>query len=844
MKKAVFSIFSVLLLLRVFSSQETQAQKVLDTHFLGPSYIVESVAFSPDGKTLASGCGDGTIWLWDAKTGAYLDVWQRSSDAVHSVAFSPNGKLLASGCGDGTIDLWDVKTGDIQRSLSRRESDVFSVAFSPDGQVIAGGCRDGTIDLWDVKTGDIQQILTGQHVYPVRSVAFSPDGKMLASTSSSRTDFTYSYGRTLSWDPKTGVLLNTYGGSSLGVAFWSDGKVLVLATLRGPYDATTGERLDAWPLAWPLGGSNITTSGGGSSLAFSPDGKTMVVRESYRRIGVFTDDIAHALTPEWGVGSFLSFAFSPDGKTLAIGGGGNRRNGKIHLFDANTGEFQQSIEGHTRTIEQLVFSPDGKKLISSGGVNDWTIRVWDAQTGAHLKLLYPFAGGYKLALSPDGQRLASLWRRSQSINVFDANTGEPLYELWGHGGDVRSIAFAPAGQTLASASRDETIRFWDAQTGAHTNTLAGHTSSVESLAFSPDGQTLVSGDADGTIRLWNATTGARLGTLTEETAGFHNLVYSPDGQVLASARDDDTIQLLNPTTGEDKNTLSGHEGHIYSIAFSPDSKVLASASADATIGVWDVETGTRLQTLQQGGSVFQSIAFSPDGKTLASGTYGSIALWALPEILKQIQRGPEDVNSDGIVNILDLVFVASRFGQIAAEEDMPADVNGDGIVNILDLVRVAGAFDVGGAAPSLHPQARTHLTAGNVQQWLLEAAQLPLTDPISQRGIRTLYALLTALTPKETALLANYPNPFNPETWIPYQLTISADVTLTIHDIQGRVVRTLDLGHQRAGTYHTQNRAAYWDGKNTVGEPVASGVYFYTLTAGEFTATRKLLIRK
>ncbi len=103
---------------------------------------------------------------------------------------------------------------------------------------------------------------------------------------------------------------------------------------------------------------------------------------------------------------------------------------------------------------------------------------------------------------------------------------------------------------------------------------------------------------------------------------------------------------------------------------------------------------------------------------------------------------------------------------------------------------------------------------------------------------------LALVAPEETALLANYPNPFNPETWIPYQLSKSADVSLTIYDIQGRVVRALDLGHQRAGTYQTRTRAAYWDGRNAVGEPVASGVYFYTLTAGDFTATRKMLIRK
>ena len=171
-------------------------------------------------------------------------------------------------------------------------------------------------------------------------------------------------------------------------------------------------------------------------------------------------------------------------------------------------------------------------------------------------------------------------------------------------------------------------------------------------------------------------------------------------------------------------------------------------------------------------------------------------------------------------------------------------MNEDGIVNIVDLVIVAGAIDGGAAAPSAYPQALTMLNAADVKQWLSQAQQLNLTDATSQRGILFLEQLLAALTPKETALLANYPNPFNPETWIPYQLAEPADVTLTIYSVDGTVVRTLKLGYQPVGIYQDKGRAAYWDGKNGVGESVASGVYFYTLTAGDFTATRKMLIRK
>ena len=200
-----------------------------------------------------------------------------------------------------------------------------------------------------------------------------------------------------------------------------------------------------------------------------------------------------------------------------------------------------------------------------------------------------------------------------------------------------------------------------------------------------------------------------------------------------------------------------------------------------------------------------------------------------------------DVNLDGVVNISDLVMVAGRLGQSGPNA---ADVNGDGVVNVNDLILVAGAINQPQAAPSLHPTALATFTAADVRQWLTQSQGLDLTDPKLQNGIRFLEQLLAVLVPKETALLPNYPNPFNPETWIPYHLAKDADVTLTIYAIDGQVVRRLALGYQPAGMYQNRSRAAYWDGRNAFGEPVASGVYFYTLTAGDFTATRKMLIRK
>ena len=210
----------------------------------------------------------------------------------------------------------------------------------------------------------------------------------------------------------------------------------------------------------------------------------------------------------------------------------------------------------------------------------------------------------------------------------------------------------------------------------------------------------------------------------------------------------------------------------------------------------------------------------------------------------EITEAPQlkgDVNGDGIVNIQDLVLVASNIGKTGQNA---TDVNGDGIVNIQDLVLVASALGSSAAAPSVLSQSLETLTAADVRRWLSQAQQLDFTDATSLQGLLFLQQLLEALTPKETTLLANYPNPFNPETWIPYHLTKDANVTLHIYAVNGTLVRTLALGHQAAGIYQNRSRAAYWDGKNESGESVASGLYYYTLTADNFTATRKMLIRK
>ena len=226
--------------------------------------------------------------------------------------------------------------------------------------------------------------------------------------------------------------------------------------------------------------------------------------------------------------------------------------------------------------------------------------------------------------------------------------------------------------------------------------------------------------------------------------------------------------------------------------------------------------------------------------------FGSVAGESIPVGPHQIRIAVEeqlatgDVNRDGVVSILDLILVAQQLGK-RVSAGSAVDVNGDGVVSILDLIRVAQGIAGSPAAPPVDAES---VDAATIEAWIAQARLEDNGSLAFKQGIEILENLLASLIPEETALLANYPNPFNPETWIPYHLAESAEVTLTIYDMNGQLVRRLRVGHQAAGVYQNRSRAVYWDARNQVGESVASGLYFYTLTAGNFTATRKMLILK
>ena len=749
------------------------------------------------------------------------DTWTAQFQSVVS-AISTENLLYTGTTGLPPAAAQDPSRWGLPEGATRRfgKGGITEIAYSPDSTRLAVASSIG-VWLYDTNTAQEVALLTG-HTDVVTSVSFSPNGLTLAS---GNRDDTIQI-----WDATTGTLRQTFTGHTgdvTSVSFSPDGLTLASGSNNDHtvrlWDIATGEL------------QNTFNSGDVRSISFSPDGLTLASGNG-RNISIWdvaTGEIRQNIRTEHN-DVVNSVSFSPDGLTLASCSSDNT----IRLWDVTTGRIRQHLV-HNGVLS-ISFSPDGLTLAS--GSSDSSIFLWDTPTGTHLKTLTGHSQQVNsVSFSPDGLTLASgshdgtirLW---DVTTIWDVATGEPRQTLTGHPQSVADVHFSPDGLTLASGSRDGTIRLWDVTTGGirrnlgHNGvlsvsfspnglTLASggsntihlwdvttgeirqtliHGAGVLSVSFSPNGLTLASGSHDGTIRLWDVTTGENRKTLNHGN-GVLSVSFSPNGLTLASGGSNNTIRLWDVTTGENRKTLSRHTSAVNSVCFSPDGRILASGSSDSTIRLWDVTTGAIRKTLAGHTGTVRSMSFSPDGLTLASGSSdNTVCLWDVTTVWDITIGEPRKTFTGHIATVSSVHFSP-------------------------DGLKLASGSEAPDGTLLLWPTASAR------------AAAPRFAADVNGNGVVNI---------RETSLLPNYPNPFNPETWIPYQLAKPAEVTVAIYAVNGTLVRKLDLGHQTVGIYRGRSRAAYWDGKNEFGERVASGVYFYTLTAGDFSATRKMMIQK
>ena len=409
---------------------------------------------------------------------------------------------------------------------------------------------------------------------------------------------------------------------------------------------------------------------------------------------------------------------------------------------------------------------------------------------------------------------------------------------------VYGVSFSPDGKTLASAHGDRTVRMWDVETRELKHTLGGslvhssierrgHQHAAHSVAFSPDGNILASGGRGGRVLLWDTNRGRLKQFMLRHAGTVWSLAFSPDGNTLAAATEGGYVYIYdvsNLRSVERKYRLRAHSERAWSVAFSPDGEFLASSGGDALVRLWDYETGRAKKTLRGHEEQVLSIAFGA-GDTLATGSAdGTVRLWDVETGASRILAGHTDW-------VFGVAFHPNGEFLASTGKDMSVrlwDTTFGVPLNTLERHTNWGrdvAISRGGILASAGYDNFIHLWDTGVRSD--DAVDLAENDGGEVAAQRA-----------PAQVLPNFPNPFNPETWIPYQLETASDVSLSIYDVSGRLVRTIELGYQQAGLYANRSDAIYWDGRNTHGEQVASGVYVYRLTAGEYSASRRMVIVK
>ncbi|MDE0019808.1 MAG: T9SS type A sorting domain-containing protein [Candidatus Poribacteria bacterium] len=742
---------------------------------------VASLALSPDGKTLASGGNGGTIQLWDYSTGTPIRTLDGNISEVDWMRFWPGSRYLLNSS-FYRLQAHDLKTGE-RLPISDQLGICYYVALSPDRRTLAVSDEYSVVSVWDFLSGERKGELENVDVH-LDSLVYSHDGLLIAG---SWEDGIYIWNaETLRVKHQISIPGRMLGSltfpSGYRIAFLPDNLSIARARFKNKYGDGTGTAE-----VWDLETGMMRSSFGGdfSQAAFSPDGRKLLSVNGSQIVTLWELETGRILRAKRRLSNTYDRPyFSEDSSKLIVGFDSNEG----QIWDAETGRIVSTFHG---SLYQTALSPDGRTAASSttfDGYHSTKTRVWDIETG-EMKGEAP-ANNTPIAsvsLSPDGRSVVSsprrVWSGDSSLRIWDLLTGQEKANYWIYG---EQAAFSPDGQSVAALVSNEAIQIRNVETGELTAELPEYRSSL--FTFSPDGRSIAFINPNSQrkgVYIWRIDLGRVSAELKGDQRGASLLAYSPDGSMLAVGRYDAAF-LWNSESGDLIRTFADGT-NVEALAFSPDSKTLLTGGEDSVARLWDVSSGALRAELKGHEGAVGSAAYSPDGALIAvAGGDGAIRIWSAETFqLKRTLRGH-----------------AGYVSSVAFSPDSRS--------------LVSGGKD------------------GRVLLWRFD--DLPILWSDAKRPNSPLIL--------KNALLPNYPNPFNPETWIPFDLAQESSVTIAIYNSAGQTVRRMELGELPAGSYRAKGKAAYWDGKDALGAPAASGVYFVRIEAGSFSETRRMVLLK
>ncbi|MFI1923226.1 AAA family ATPase [Streptomyces sp. NPDC020377] len=549
--------------------------------------MVECVAWSPDSGKVATVGRDRVVRIWNAVSGEPIRLLTGAGDLTRHVAWSPDGRHVAASSKDRTVRVWEADTGRLVRELQGHGDDVWGVAWSPDGDRLASVSHDQTAIVWELATGTAVTTLTGHSDF-VEGIAWSPDGRQVATGSGDHTARIWDAGSgdlrlllrghtdyvwNVAWSPDGRMLASASSDRTVRIVGAEDAKVL--AVLRGHADTV-------WGVTWsPCGTMLATSSTDGTGMVWDlrPRGAELVMADGH-------------------LGSVNQAAWSGDGTRFATASD----DGTVRMWDAATGvPAGQVIEVEDR-VWAVAWAPQGDRL--AFGTNDGLFRIADGHGGTLFERQDEVVEG--CAWSPNGGRIAT-GGHDWAVSIRSASDGTGLLKLTGHQDWVGRVAWSPSGRLLASCSDDRTCRLWDVGEGQQFTVLRGHNNYVEDAAWSPDETRIATASGDWTAAVWDVTTGRRIEVLKGHEGRLRAVAWSPDGRHIATGADDRTVRVWSATTLEEIAVVGVHQEKVTSVAWSPDGTRLLTGSADGTARVWRAEPDYDRMEANARGRVFRTL---------------------------------------------------------------------------------------------------------------------------------------------------------------------------------------------------------------------------------------------